>query len=152
VILTVVLFGVCQIITVFGACLLLRHFINAKQAELEQRAEKALRSWVEAEAEGKPSKLAVMLDATGAVIGSAVARSIMASLNVDQSHMAKVANGLTDQLQAEQNPVLALLAGGKRGKGAAIMKLAQILGPMLAGAGANHGSDGGSQPPRSTSL
>ena len=130
-ILTVVLVGVCQIITMLGCVLLLRRIINAKQAELEAKAERMLRDWVESPEEGKPSKLGVTLDAMGAVVGSAAARSLMASIKQDASSMAKVANGAADVLQAQQNPIMGLL-GGKRGRGAAVMRLAELLGPMLA--------------------
>lgn len=135
-----ILLGVCQIITMLGGVLLLRRLINAKQAELEEKAERALRDWVESPEAGKPSKLAVTLDAAGAVIGSAAARSLMASLKQDASAQAHVANGMVETLQAQQNPVLGLLAGGKRGKGAAVMRLAELLGPMLAGAGKGNGA------------
>jgi ApbE superfamily uncharacterized protein (UPF0280 family) len=112
-----------------------------------------VRSWEQSEEEGKPSKLAVSLDAMGTVVGAAAARSIMASVQAEQSHMAKVANGVSDELQGQANPIIGLLAGGRRGKGAAILKLAQILGPMLAGSGtSNHGHDGSGGPPQSLSL
>lgn len=135
-----ILLGVCQIITMLGCVLLLRRLINAKQAEIEERAERALRDWVESPEAGKPSKLAVMLDAAGAVVGSAAARSLMASLKQDASAQAHVANGISDTLQAQQNPVLGLLTGGKRGKGAAVLRLAEMLGPMLAGSGKGNGA------------
>lgn len=132
-----ILLGVCQIITMLGCVLLLRKLINAKQAEMEARAEKALRDWIDAPEAGKPSKLALMLDAAGAVVGSATARSLMASLKQDASAQAHVANGIADTLQSQQNPVLGLLTGGKRGKGAAVLRLAEMLGPMFAGGKGN---------------
>jgi len=129
----VVLLGVCQIITILGAVLLLRRFINAKQAEIEKRADEALQSWIGLQGENKdqPSKLAMMLDGMGAVIGSAAARSLLNSLKQPASADAHVANGITDQLQAQANPLLALLTAGKRGKGAAMLRLADMLGGMF---------------------
>jgi hypothetical protein len=146
VIVAAILLGICQIITMLGATLLLRHFLNAKQAEIEARLEETVREWTAAQPDDQPSKLAVMLDATGSVIGSAAARSLMASLKQVQSSNAQVANGLSDQLQAEANPILGLLTSGKRGKGAAMMRLASLLGPLLTGKGGttgNHGSGSG---------
>ena len=146
------LLAFCQIVTVFGACLLLRRWINAKQAEIEAKAERALREWIESPKEGEPSKLAVMLDAAGAVVGSAAARSLMASFKQQSSSAAQVANGASDMLQAQQNPLVGLLAGGKRGKGAALLRLAELLGPMLGGKSGNHSGDSGGSSPTSFSL
>lgn len=137
----VILLGVCQIIGMFGACLLLRHIINAKQAELEEKAERALRDWVEASEEGKPSKLALLLDSAGAVVGSAAARSIMASLKQDSSSVAQVANSAAGALQGQTNPIMALLGSGKRGKGAAVARLTEMLAPMFGGGGNGHSAD-----------
>lgn len=151
-IIAAILLGISQVITTFGACLLLRKFLNAKQAEIEARAERALRDWVESPKEGQPSKLAVMVDAMGAVVGSSAARSLRASLQQEASSVAQVANGAADQLQAQANPLLGILAGGKRGKGAALMRLAEMLGPAFLGN--KHNGDGGgvSAPPRNMSL
>lgn len=133
-----ILLGVCQIIGFLGLSLLIRRAINAKQREIEARAEAAMREWLEPKAEGKPSRFAELLDAGGTIIGAAAARSIMSALSADKSHAARVANGLTDELQGAQNPILGLLAGGKRGKGAAIARLAEVLGPMLVGRNGNN--------------
>ncbi len=129
-----VLLCVCQIVTTIGACLIIRRIINAKQAEIERRAENALQSWIALQGENKdqPSKLAMMLDGMGAVIGSAAARSLMASLKQSTSAPAQVANSASDQLLAQANPLLAILTAGKRGKGAAVLRLAEMLGPMFA--------------------
>jgi hypothetical protein len=139
-ILAAVLLGLCQILTMFGLCLFLRHFFNAKQAEMEAKAERALRDWVEAPEAGKPSKLALALEAAGAVVGSAAARSIMGNLKQDASSMAKVANGVSDELSGRANPIMGLLTGGKRGKGAAVMRLAEMLGPMFGAKGNGAGT------------
>jgi hypothetical protein len=143
VIIAAILLGIVQIIAAYGLSLLIRRTINEKQAQLEARAEEAIRKWVEPQGEGKPSKLAEVLDVGGAVIGAAAARSIMGALGAEKSHTARAANDLADQIQGEQNPILGLLAGGKRGKGAAIAKLAQMIGPMLAKQ--NGGADGASE-------
>jgi len=133
VIIAAILLGLSEIIGFMALSLLIRHIINAKQAEIEQRAEEALHRWLDPQPEGKPSKFAEFLDAGGSVVGSAAARSIMASLGAERSHTARAANGLVDEIEGAQNPILGLLSGGKRGKGAAIAKLAQMLLPMLAG-------------------
>jgi hypothetical protein len=95
--------------------------------------------WLE-HAEGQPHKLSQAIEAMGAVVGSAAARSIMASLNADASHAARAANIASDGIEGARNPLLGLLAGGKRGKGAAVLRLAELLGPML-GSGGNREAD-----------
>ena len=90
--------------------------------------------WLE-HAEGQPHKLSQVVEAMGVVVGSAAARSIMASLNADASHAARAANIASDGIEAARNPLLGLLSGGKRGKGAAVLRLAELLGPMLGSAG-----------------
>jgi len=142
-VLTVLLLCGCQVLCTLSFCLFIRHVINAKQEEIEQRASDALRDWLTAE-EGKPSKAALVIDKAGQVIGSAAARSLMASLQVEKSHVARVANGISDEIQGAQNPILGLLAGGKRGKGAAVMQLAGLLQGILgktAPAGGNGHND-----------
>jgi hypothetical protein len=74
-----------------------------------------------------------MLDGMGTVVGSAAAKSLMASLKQTAGATANVANSVSDQLQAQGNPLLAMLTAGKRGKGAAVLRLAEMLGPMFAG-------------------
>lgn len=133
-----VLVGACQIITLLGVALLLKRWADAKQAEIEARLSAALRAWGEPQGEGKPSKAAEVLDAMGAVVGAAAARTIMSSLAADASHTARAANTLGDIAQGQSNPVLGLLTGGKRGKGAALARLAEIIGPMLAQNQGNH--------------
>jgi len=144
--------GLCQIVTFAGLSCLFRMWADRKQAEIEQRIDAALHDWCDQPEEGKPSKVALAADAVGETVGAAVAKALMRSLKVDNSHVARVANGLAEEVQAEQNPLLGLLAGGARGKGAAVMKLAGLLGPMLAGRGSSStdtGSNGhGGKPPR----
>lgn len=125
--------GFCQILTTVCVCLWIRHTVSHKQAEIERRAERAFQEWFTQPEPDKPSKFALLIHEAGTVIGSAAARSIMASLQADNSHVARVANGLSDELQAKQNPLVGLLAGGKRGKGAALMRLAELLGAGLGG-------------------
>jgi len=138
VVIVTVLVGACQIITLLGVALLLKRWADAKQAEIEARLSAALRAWGEPQGEGKPSKAAEVLDAMGAVVGAAAARTIMSSLAADASHTARAANTLGDIAQGQSNPVLGLLTGGKRGKGAALARLAEIIGPMLAQNQGNH--------------
>jgi len=134
-------YSFCQVL-IFGAfALILRAWAAHKQAEIERRIDGVLREWFTPEAEGEPHKAAKAVAAMGEVVGAAAARSIMASLSADRSHVARAANGAVDELQAVQNPVLGLLTGGRRGKGAALRQLAAALGPMLAG-GATSGPSG----------
>jgi phage-related protein len=110
--------------------------------------------WTDQPAPDKPSKLAEVAETLGAVVGSAMARSIMASLSADKSHASRVANGLTDELQGAQNPILGILQGGKRGKGAAIARLGQMILPMLSGkmGQGNHGDGSRGSSPKSFTL
>lgn len=85
-----------------------------------------------------PSQVAQFIDLAGETVGRAAARAIMQNIGTANSHAAKAANGIMAEVQP-QNPLLSMLSGAKRGKGAGIMQLAQILGPMLAGSG-NHSS------------
>jgi hypothetical protein len=114
--------------------------VRREKRAMADRLDALQHEWLDHD-EGQPHKLAQAIDAAGAVVGSAAARSIMASLGADASHAARAANGAADVMQAQQNPLLSLLAGGKRGKGAAVMRLAEMLGPMLSGAG-NHNGNG----------
>jgi hypothetical protein len=112
----------------FGAgFLLIRAALIRKQQEIEQRVSETIHSWIDAEGDGKPSKLAVTLEAMGAVVGSAAARSLMASIGADGAHMAKAANNVSDQIEAQTNPLGMLLKGGRRGKGAAIDRLSGLV-------------------------
>jgi hypothetical protein len=131
----VCLLGVCQICGALVAALLIRRYIARIRADIESKITDSIRDLVSQPAPDQPSKLAQIVDAAGAVIGSAAARSIMASLSADKSHAANVAGGVADQIQAEQNPIMAILTGGKRGKNAGVLRLAQMLGPLLGGSG-----------------
>lgn len=138
----VALLCVCQ----FAAALLvlwgISRIIERQKAELSARARAALEEWLVPEAEGQPHKLAQLVAAMGEVIGSSAARSIMASLSADKSHVARVANGMTDELQGVQNPLVGLLAGGRRGRGAAVARLTQMLGAMFNNLGGQSNSPG----------
>lgn len=131
VLIAVALLALSQALTLGLGLLVLRAWARGQKRQLEAQ----LHSWLEPQGQDrdKPSKLAEALATGGEIIGAAAARSIMASLNADKSHVARVANGLSDELQGQQNPILGLLAGGKRGKGAAIARLGQMLLPMLGG-------------------
>lgn len=138
-ILAAIIISVSQFVAILAGCLLIRRILNAKEAEIVARVSLMAQEWFNPTAEGKPSKAAEILDAAGSVVGAAAARSIMASLSASNSHAARAANGMADELQAQQNPILGLLTGGKRGKGAALMRLAELLGPALL-KGGNGGS------------
>lgn len=89
-----------------------------------------------------PSQLAQFIDLAGETVGRAAARSIMQQIGTANSHAAKAANGMMAEVQP-QNPLMAMLGGAKRGKGAGIMQLAQILGPMLSGGTPSNGNSSG---------
>jgi hypothetical protein len=128
---TALILGFVQFLGFFTFSLMIRRIINAKQAELEARAEETIRHWVEPQEGNKPSRFAEVLDMAGAVVGQAAARSIVASLMGSKGKALQEAGGLVDQMTSEQNPILGLLQGGKRGRGTALTKLAELLGPML---------------------
>jgi hypothetical protein len=146
-IIAAVLLGICQFASAFTLFLLFKYLMESKQKQLERRLEQAIKEWTYQPEPDKPSKLAVLVDSVGAVIGSAAARSLMSSMKQQSSSVAQVANGLSDQAQAQINPLAALVAGGKRGKGAALLRLAEIIGPMLSKQSGSNGS-GESIPPR----
>lgn len=146
---TIVLLGICQIIgSICTLCLgmvLLDRWAERKQKRIEAQLMRAVHDWVDAQpanekGEVQPSKLAVAASMIGAVVGSAAAKSLMASVKQDASSVSKVAGGLADQLEAQSNPIMALMGGGKRGKGAAVMRLAEMLGPMFGGKSNGNGS------------
>lgn len=128
--------GICQILAPFGAFFVLRWYIERKQDELEMRAEAALHQWIDQPAPGQPSKLAETLGMIGAVVGSTAAKSLRQSFTQEATALTHVANGIADPLAAQSNPLLALFSGGKRGKNSAVLRLAELLGPMLSGSGA----------------
>jgi len=121
----------------------IRRIIDQKQADIEAKIAELSATWLEPAGEGKSSRLAEVFDLAGKTVGSAAARSIMQNLKSDEGHVAMVANGLADEIQGKQNPLLGLLAGRKRGKGAAVMKLAEMLGPMIQNMGQGGGSGNG---------
>lgn len=144
IIIAAALLGVCEIIGFVCFAWLLRLYFDKKQREIEEQITSTLRVWTEQPEKDKPSRFAELIATIGTVVGQAAAHSIMASLQADKSHAARAANTIADQVIAEQNPVLGLLTGGKKGKGAAIARLAQILGsqlPLMPGVGGNPGGN-----------
>lgn len=135
----------CQLLAAIGACWWISRLVSRKQRELEDRIRDLVTDWTVPPAEGKPHKLAELLSVVGAVVGQAAAHSIMASLNAEKSHLAKVANGLSDEIQGQQNPLIGLLAGGKRGKGAAVAQLMRLIGGGLAGGAPEQSRPGNGQ-------
>lgn len=118
----------------------LNWMISRERKRLSKILDALQHEWLD-HAEGQPHKLSQAVEAMGAVVGSAAARSIMASINADASHVARAANIASDGLEGARNPLLGLLAGGKRGKGAAVLRLAELLGPMLGSAGGKGEAD-----------
>ena len=129
-------------------CILAARYIERKQRKIERQLEEIVHKWVDPGPDNSPSELAKVLDAMGAVVGSAAARTIMSSIAAERSHTARAANSMADEIQGAQNPILGLLTGGKRGKGAALQRLAEVLGPMLFRVPNNPGSNGGQESPR----
>lgn len=146
-ILAIVLTGSALIFSQFLLAFLLKRAIGQALATKEQeiRAEMtaALHEWIDLPADGKKSKLGEALDAGGQLIGSAAAKSLLASLSGSASRPALLANNISEPLEAQANPLLSLLTGNKRGKGAAVVRLAELLGPMLTG---GLGKNGGAGP------
>lgn len=130
-VLALIWLGIAQILSVVLAYKLLMRAVARKQAEIELRLQETLSNFVSPPESGKPSPLAEILDNVGAVVGSAAARNIMKSLGGAEGRAGVQAEAISGQLQAQQNPLVGLLSGGKRGKGAAIMRLAELLGPLL---------------------
>ena len=112
-------------------------YVGRMRSDYEARLQSVVHSWCDPGSNGAPSRLANVVDAMGTVLGRAAAQSIMASMSASDSHVARVAGGLADEAQGRQNPLLGLLAGGRRGKGAAVARLAELLGPMLMQAGSS---------------
>lgn len=129
-----------QIACFVGAGLWVQWQFRRKEAELREAANRLIREWFVPPAEDQPHKAAEVLAALGEVVGRTAAQSIMASIAAERASVARQANGAAEDIMAAQNPLLGLLSGGKKGKGAAIAKLAGLLGPMLAGPKGN-GSD-----------
>lgn len=120
-----------NLLGLLGLALAARWYLEAKQRALEERINDVIREWAEPGPNNTPSKVAEVLDSAGVIVGNSLARTIMASLRTDSSHVARQANNAADLVQAQQNPILGLLAGGRRGKGAAVARLAELLMPML---------------------
>lgn len=136
----IILLCICQITAPLVAYKLITRYIEAKQLAITEQIQKTIASWVNSPEEGKPSQLANVLGACGSVVGSAAAQSILASFNQQASSTAEVANGLANKIAIQQNPLMGLFMG-KKGKGAAIQRLAEILGPMLMQHSGNNGND-----------
>ena len=142
IIIAAIMVSLAQIMSFVAFGWLLRVWADRKQAEIERRIDTAIRSWVEPPEEGKPSQVALVMQEAGTVIGQAAARSIMATFGAEASHEARVANGASEVLEAQANPLMSFLAGGRRGKGAALQRLTQLVMPLLTKAG-NHGTESG---------
>lgn len=127
----------CQIVGFAGLGWWLRLLADKKQRDIEAKLEASLRSWIEPGEGGKPSKFAQMLYASGEVIGQAAAKSLMGAIKQPDTAAARQGNMFAEDIIAQQNPLMGLLTGTKRGKGAALMRLAELLGPMLTGRNGN---------------
>ena len=148
----VILLGIAQIVAILLVPVLIRRAIDAKQRELQEQAHLLLVDWLNPPAPDKLSKLGEFLQKAGALVGQSAAHSIMASLSADASHAARAANEITETIEAKRNP-LAMLMGGKRGKGAAIQSLLETIGPLLGqGAGAKDSRGGNGPTPNQSSF
>jgi hypothetical protein len=144
-ILGLILLSVCNLLAPIGAFFMFKRYLDHKQAAVEAQLRAVVLDWIQPTEDGKQSKFAEMLDAGGAIVGRAAAKSIMLQLNQANTSVTQTANGIADPLEAHSNPIAALMSGGKRGKGAALARLAQLLAPMLTGStgsNSNHGEHG----------
>lgn len=137
--LAVGLLMLCQCVCFIGIYWLITRWAERKQREIERRIDAVIRDWTSPGGEGKPSRFAQLVYTMGETVGQAAARSLQSTLKADASHVARVANGVSDTLEAQANPLSALISGTGRGKGAAIRRLGELILPMLAGGG--HGGD-----------
>jgi hypothetical protein len=131
--------ALCTLVSPVLTVVLLKRYFERKQAELTAQVTDLARDFLAPPAEGQPSKFAIAIDSAGTIIGSAAAKSLMATMAQSNSAVANVANGITGQIEAERNPLKTLVSGGKRGRGAALTRLAEMLMPMLL-SGRNGGS------------
>lgn len=128
--LLLVLCAVCvQTLVIIGGGILAAVWIRREKRALQTRLEE----WFIPPAEGQSSRISQAIEAAAALIGSAAARSIMATLRADKSHVQRVVNNLTEEGEASANPLMAMLTAGGKGKGSSLGKLASMLAPMLAG-------------------
>ena len=125
-------------------------YLDRKQADIEARASELVRSWLASPAENQPSELAKVVSALGEVIGGSAARVIAASFGAGESQLARQANKASDLLEAQVNPIMALLTGNKRGKGAALARLGEVLNSWLNKGGPTTPSDNGAKPVQKT--
>lgn len=134
----------CQFLGFVAFAWLLKVFLDRKQAEIERRVSSHIRYWIEAPSEDTPSPLARLWESASVVMGRVMAQSIMASLSAEASHAARAANSAADELQGRANPLLGLLSGGKRGRGAAVARLGEMLMAYMSGApSGSNGHDSG---------
>lgn len=113
--------------------------INAKIDEKEQKFSQAIMSVIDSPDINTPSVLAQAVDQAGQVFARSLMKESAIQVKAENSHVARVANGISDEIEAQQNPLVALLAGNKRGKNSAVIRLAELLTPMLANKGGNNG-------------
>lgn len=152
VLICLILLILSTLLSPFALFYLLQRYFEAKQATLLQDIETLKHQWFSPGPNGTPSPIQSTMGDLGAVVGSAAARSIMASLKQVKSSEAVVANSLADGIQAQVDP-LALLIGSTRrgGKGAAIERLVGFLREAFKGSG-NSGSGSVPEGPRQGSL
>lgn len=97
--------------------------------ELEMRS--VIDDWTISPDSNTPSKLAQVTQLMGTVMGQAAAKSIMGAVNAQDAAIAKMANMASDEIEAAQNPLLALVKQGRKGKGSALERLAELMGPQI---------------------
>lgn len=135
----------CQCIYFIGLYWLITRWAERKQRDIERRVDAVIKDWTTPEAEGQPHKFARLVYSIGETVGQAAARSLSAQVKADASHTARVANGIADNLEAQSNPILSMVSGTARGKGAAMRRLTELLLPMLAGAAQPKPNNGNGQ-------
>lgn len=137
-----ILIGLCEFLGFVGLYILFTRWAERKEAQIRAEIDQQLKLWFVPEAEGQPHRAAQLLGSMGDIIGRSAAHSIMATFSAERSHVARAANAALAEAEAQQNPLLNLLSGGRRGKGAAIAQLAQLLAPMIRSVGSGNGDTG----------
>lgn len=125
-----------QLLGAIGVCVYLNWFLRREKNELRERLSAIVSEWTATDGE-KPSKVAMLTDVAGETVGRAAARALMQQIGTANSHASRAANAVVAEAEGASNPLMSILAGagGPRGKNAGMLRLAQMLAPMLQNSG-----------------
>jgi hypothetical protein len=140
----------CTILSPLLTIALFRRFFEAKQAEITQEIVTLVHLWVDPTPDGKASKVALYAEALGECVGSSAARSLVRTAQQLKSSESVVVNGIQAKLEAEDNPIMDLLTGSRRGKGAAFERLVGMASKYFTQHKSNGGDPGSGQPTQSS--